>query len=146
MNVVTYSRFFVSEPIWTNEVSFERAPKVESNQWRKKFVRQSGTEFQPLKIEKEKRGVSSFWVKNSNMHMMAHSKELVELSRMRPESTSLDDSKQSYDQGLIMVRTHFWVFQRPPKADALATGLCLCHDLLVRHPIGLEEGNRFFKF
>ena len=43
------------------------------------------------------------------MQMMAHSKELVELSRMKRESSRLDDFGQSYDQRLMMVRTHFWV-------------------------------------
>ena len=31
LGIVTYSRFFVSKLIWTNEVSFERAPKAELN-------------------------------------------------------------------------------------------------------------------
>ena len=45
LGIVTY-RGFVSESIWTNEESFERAPKTKSNYWRKKFVRQPGTELQ----------------------------------------------------------------------------------------------------
>ena len=50
-----------------------------------------------LKIEKEKGGRLIFGVKNSNMHMIARSKELFELSRMRLESTRLDDFRQGYD-------------------------------------------------
>ena len=69
-----------------------------------------GLRYRSLKSKKEKRGVSSFLgVKNSNIQMIVHSKELFELSRMIPKSTRFDDFRQSYDQKLIMVRTHFWV-------------------------------------
>ena len=72
--------------------------------------RNSGPRYKSLKVENGKRGVSSFlWVKNSDMQLIVHSKELIQLSRMIPKSTRFDDSRQSYDQKLIMVRTHFWV-------------------------------------
>ena len=43
---MTYNRFFVSGSIWTNEVSFERALKTESNELWKKLIRHLESEFQ----------------------------------------------------------------------------------------------------
>ena len=43
------------------------------------------------------------------MQVIPHSKELAELSRMTSESSRLGYSRQSYGQGLKMVRTHFLV-------------------------------------
>ena len=44
--IVTYRWFFVSGPISTNEVSFERASKAESNEVRMKSIRYLGAELQ----------------------------------------------------------------------------------------------------
>ena len=89
-------------------MSFERARRIESN-GTKIFIRtQFWAEIQVHEIRKTI-GESKliFGVKNSNTQMIAHSKELVELDRMKRESTRFDDFRQSYDQKLIMVRTHF---------------------------------------
>ena len=43
---MTYRWFFVSGPISTNEVSFERASKAESNEVRMKSIRYLGAELQ----------------------------------------------------------------------------------------------------
>jgi len=42
--------------------------------------------------------MGEFCIKNSNIQMLAHSKELVVLSRMTPKSTRSNKIEQSYDR------------------------------------------------
>ena len=91
-------------------VSFERARRVESNNTKIKDRSKLWAEIQVPENQKTIGGSKLiFGVKNSNIQMIAYSKELVELSRMIPKLTRFDYFRQSYDQKLIMVRTHFWV-------------------------------------
>ncbi|CAK5025402.1 unnamed protein product [Meloidogyne enterolobii] len=85
----------------SNHMSFERARRVESN-GEKIFVRtHTGAEIQVPENRKTIGGTKLFLgVKNSNMQMIAHLKELVELSRMTPKSTKSD---------------FIWPSYRPPK-------------------------------
>ena len=104
-------RHITQIPICANYMSFERARRAESNDTKIKDRSKLWAEIQVPEVQKRAEGgVSSFLgVKNSNIQTIIHSKELIELSRMIPKSTRSDDFRQSYDQKLIMVRTHFWI-------------------------------------
>ena len=72
-------------------MSLERARRVESN-GTKIFIRtQFWAEIQVPEGRKREGSELIFGVKNSNMQVIVHSKELIELSRMIPKSTRLDD-------------------------------------------------------
>ena len=62
-------------------MSFERAQRAESNDTKFSFGTQLWTEIQvPESRKREERNKLVFGAKNSNIQMIAHSKELVELS------------------------------------------------------------------
>ena len=79
-------------------MSFERAQRAESNDTKISFGTQLWTEIQVPECRNRAGGskLNFGGVKNSNVQMIAHLKELIELSRMIPKSTRVDDFRQSY--------------------------------------------------
>jgi len=72
-------------------MSIERAHQAESNDTKISPRTQLRAEIWVLKYRKTIGGTKHlFGVKNSNMQIIAHSKELIELSRMAPKSTKSD--------------------------------------------------------